>query len=53
MSGVYDKIMMSMPQPVTKKRAGSVRKVGVYNGAISKKIGMYNQSARKKLGMYN
>ena len=53
MNGVYDKIMMSMPQPVTKKSAGSVKRMGMYNGSISKKVGIYNQSARKKLGMYN
>lgn len=53
MNSVYDKVMMSMPQPVTRKNIGSVKRLGMYNTALSKKLGMYNQSARKKLGVYN
>ena len=53
MNRVYDKIMMSMPQPVTRKSAGSVKRMGMYNAAISKKLGTYNQSGKKRLGVYN
>lgn len=52
MDPVYEKILMSLPQP-TKKNNSSTKRLGMYNSANSKKLGMYNIQNKKRLGVYN
>lgn len=53
MDPVYEKILMSLPQPTNRKNTNNMKRLGNYNSANSKRLGMYNTQNKKKLGVYN